>query len=241
MNIRRLLLLLALLVFLPVLGLSAQDEVTIEWWSHWANEPSKVAFVEAAAADYMAANPNVTINVTWWDKNPLRDAIRSTMTAGGDEAPDITTFDSAVIEWVEAGWMVDIGDHLPWDNFLAGTDADGSYESLGIEGNYKMNLGGNVQMILYNKDIFAELGIEVPDDFTFQRRRIPGRGGTMQRGWLRRRGRCHRQSSLSGCMGGAVSAVHAGWRGRIPEVQRWFAILGYRCGAQCAGIHGAVA
>ena len=167
MNIRRLLLLLALLVFLPVLGLSAQDEVTIEWWSHWANEPSKVAFVEAAAADYMAANPNVTINVTWWDKNPLRDAIRSTMTAGGDEAPDITTFDSAVIEWVEAGWMVDIGDHLPWDNFLAGTDADGSYESLGIEGNYKMNLGGNVQMILYNKDIFAELGIEVPEDFTF--------------------------------------------------------------------------
>jgi len=64
------------------------DKTLIVWWSHWANEPSKRTVIEKIAADYEAENPDVDIVVTWWDKNPLRDAIRSTMTAG-DGAPDI--------------------------------------------------------------------------------------------------------------------------------------------------------
>lgn len=87
------------LMALPLANLAtAQDEeTTIEWWSHWANEPAKVAVIEQIAADYMAEHPNVTIEITWWDKGPLFDAIRSTMTAG-EGAPDITTFDKEVPE-----------------------------------------------------------------------------------------------------------------------------------------------
>lgn len=145
----------------------AQDEnATIQWWSHWANEPAKRAVIEQIAAEYMEANPNVTIELTWWDKQPLFDAVRNTMTAG-EGAPDIATFDQEVIDWVEAGWVIDLTDYLPWDNFIEGTMADGNYEDLGIEGQYKFNISSVINMIIYNPDIFAELGIEVPEDDQF--------------------------------------------------------------------------
>jgi multiple sugar transport system substrate-binding protein len=89
------------------------------------------------------------------------------MTAG-EGAPDITTFDSPVREWVEAGWLLDLADALPWDNFIPAAQDDAVY--VGIDGGpYKFNLGMGTEMLLYNPDIFAELGIEVPDDFIFTR------------------------------------------------------------------------
>lgn len=142
------------------------DAVTIEWWSHWANEPAKVAVIEKIAADYEAANPGVDINITWWDKNPLQDAVRSAMTAG-EGAPDITTFDTEVVGWVEAGWLVDLADALPWDNFTPAAKLDGTYPELGFPGNYKFNIGATVNLLFYNPELFAELGIEAPDDYQF--------------------------------------------------------------------------
>ncbi|RPI78422.1 MAG: extracellular solute-binding protein, partial [Chloroflexi bacterium] len=145
---------------------AAGDKTLIVWWSHWANEPAKRLVIEKIVADYETENPDVDIVLTWWDKNPLRDAIRSTMTAG-QGAPDITTFDSDVIEWVEAGWLLDLKDTLPWENFLPGVETDGTYPEVGYDGNYKLNLSLVTNMLLYNKDIFAELGIEVPENHQF--------------------------------------------------------------------------
>lgn len=142
------------------------EKTLIVWWSHWANEPAKRAVIEKIVADYEAENPDVDIVLTWWDKNPLRDAVRSTMTAGSG-APDITTFDSEVIEWVEAGWLLDLKDTLPWENFLPGVETDGTYPQVGYGGNYKLNLSLITYMLFYNKDAFAELGIEVPESRQF--------------------------------------------------------------------------
>ena len=145
---------------------AADGPVTIEWWSHWANQPANRAVIEQIAADYEVEHPNVEIEVTWWDKNPLRDAIRSAMTAG-EGAPDITTFDSPQVEWVEAGWVLPLTDVLPWENFIEGTQLDGAYPSLGYPDNYKFNIGATVNMLFYNPQIFEELGIEVPEDRQF--------------------------------------------------------------------------
>lgn len=143
---------------------SAEGKTLIVWWSHWANEPAKRLVIERIVADYEAANPDVDIVLTWWDKNPLRDAVRSTMTAG-DGAPDITTFDTEVREWAEAGWLMDLEDVLPWENFIPSAYEDARYA--GIDGIYKFNISAIVNLLLYNKDIFAELGIEVPEDRQF--------------------------------------------------------------------------
>ncbi len=144
----------------------ADGPVNIQWWSHWANEPSKRAVIEKIAADYEAEHPDVTIDVVWWDKNPLQEAVRGTMTAG-QGAPDISTFDSEQADWVEQGWLLDLADVLPWENFWEGTELDGTYPLIGYEGNYKFNIGSQMNMIFYNPEIFAELGIEVPEDYQF--------------------------------------------------------------------------
>lgn len=163
----RVILMISLLLFTFGMTTAQDTPVTVEWWSHWANEPAKVAVIEQIAADYMAEHPNVTINLTWWDKDPLRDAIRTSMSAGVG-APDITTFDSDFgIQWVEAGWLVDLDQYLPWENFVEGVRADGNYSDAGIEGQYKFNISNVVNMLFYNPDLFAELGIEVPDDYQF--------------------------------------------------------------------------
>jgi len=142
-----------------------EGPTAIIWWSHWANEPAKVAVIEKIAADYEAEHPDVDIVMTWWDKNPLREALRSTMMAG-EGYPDITS-DWCQIEHVEAGWCEPLTDVLPWENFVSGTELDANYAALGYPDNYKFNIGASYNMLFYNKEIFEELGIEVPDDFQF--------------------------------------------------------------------------
>jgi len=130
----------------------------ILWWSHWANEPAKVKAIEKIAADYMVAHPQVKIEIVWYDKNPLRDAFRAAMTAGGKEVADIVTQDDDLIpQLADAGWIASL-DALPKDRFVSGAAESGSHKGK----LYKFNIGKSLNMILYNKEIMKQLGIAVP-------------------------------------------------------------------------------
>ncbi|MDY7029356.1 MAG: ABC transporter substrate-binding protein, partial [Spirochaetota bacterium] len=143
----------------------AEEKVEILWWSHWANEPAKVEVIERIKDDYMKAHPNVEIELVWWDKQPLQEAWRTAMTAG-QGAPDIVTDPQEnTVNQLEAGWFIPLGDDFPWDNYKPGAKQNAKYP--GFDGYYKYNIGQSINMIFYNKQIFGELGIEVPDDYTF--------------------------------------------------------------------------
>ncbi len=143
----------------------ASEAKKILWWSHWANEPSKVETIERVAKDYMAANPNVNIENVWWDKNPLRDAFRAAMTAGSKEVADIVTVDTPMVpQYADAGWLVSL-DAIPADRFVPGAVAQGTYKgSL-----YKYNIGKSINMVFFNPAIMNELGIKVPSSNQFDR------------------------------------------------------------------------
>jgi ABC-type glycerol-3-phosphate transport system substrate-binding protein len=137
----------------------------ILWWSHWANEGSKREVIETIKKDYMAAHPNVEIELVWWDKNPLQDAWRVAMTAGS-QAPDIVTDPAEnAIPQIESGWFSTLGDDFPWKNFKEGAKEAARFGN--IPGEYKYNIGQNINMILYNKEIFNQIGVTVPADYTF--------------------------------------------------------------------------
>jgi multiple sugar transport system substrate-binding protein len=136
----------------------------ITWWSHWANEPARRQVIETIIADYEAAHPDVDIIISWWDAAPLADALRAVMTAGGQGAPDIST-DSDLINFVNAGWLLNIEDSMPWENFQDGLK-DG-WRIPGVEGIYNFSPGIQTLMLFYNPTIFEKLGIEVPEDYTF--------------------------------------------------------------------------
>ena len=142
-----------------------EGPVTITWWSHWANEPSKRVVIEQIKDEYMAANPDVVIDLVWWDKEPLQQAWRTAMTAG-EGAPDIVTDPAGdTMVQLEAGWFLPLGDDFPWDNYKPGAQDNAQYS--GFDGYYKYNIGQSINMIFYNKEIFDEIGVDVPDDYTF--------------------------------------------------------------------------
>ena len=147
----------------PATATPQAGKTVIIWWSHWANQPANRLVVDTIVADYEAANPDVDIILSYWDIGPLTDALRATMTAG-QGAPDIST-DAALRSMVEAGWVMDLTDALPWENFEDGVMEASGVD--GVEGLYKLNLGIQQLLLFYNKEIFAELGIEVPENYTF--------------------------------------------------------------------------
>jgi multiple sugar transport system substrate-binding protein len=147
----------------PATATPQAGKTVIIWWSHWANQPANRAVIDTVVADYEAANPNVDIILSYWDIGPLGDALRATMTAG-EGAPDIST-DANLRSMVEAGWVMDLTDVLPWENFAPGIkEASGVG---GVDGLYKFSIGIQQLMLFYNREVFAELGIEVPEDYTF--------------------------------------------------------------------------
>jgi len=182
-----------------------EGPTAIVWWSHWANEPSKRVVIEKIRADYEAEHPDVKIVLTWWDKNPMRDALRNTMNAG-EGAPDITS-DFCLPDEVAAGWCLPLTDVLPWENFVPGTQEASSYAALGYPDNYKYDIGLSMNMIFYNKEIFEELGIQVPDNYQFT-----------QDEWIEMSEKC----SAAGYAGAADAIGNRNYPARFPV---WFALF----------------
>jgi multiple sugar transport system substrate-binding protein len=138
------------------------EPVVINWWSHWAEEDNKKDVILQVIEDYEAENPNVDVEVTWWQKAEMWPAMRNAFTAG-EGFPDIFYFDIGVLEFIDAGWLEDLSDDVDWDNVMP-TGKDFWTRDEGI---WAVPLEGSSDHIYYNVRLFDELGIEVPDDFQF--------------------------------------------------------------------------
>ena len=67
MKTRKFLLIAVLIGALAIMSfgaVSAQEPVTIQWWTIFTTPPELPALAETLAQDYMDANPNVTIEIT---------------------------------------------------------------------------------------------------------------------------------------------------------------------------------
>jgi len=143
----------------------APEKIKITWWSHWAEEDNKKKVINQVIADYEAAHPNVDIEITWWQKKEMFTAMRNAFTAG-EGGPDIFYFDW-LPEFVEAGWIEDLADDINWDNVLPSGKDFWTREVAGKTGTWAMPLEASNDLIIYNKKIFREVGIEIPKDRPF--------------------------------------------------------------------------
>ena len=133
----------------------AQTELTL--WSHWAAEEPKRGFVEQAIADFEAANPDVKIEVTWFEKNALYAALNSSLRAG--QAPDIFYAEPNQTEYIDNNFLLDLTS-LDWD--AVEPWAKEAWTHGGVP--YGLPLEGWTVELFYNKDMLADLGISLPDD-----------------------------------------------------------------------------
>lgn len=88
-NVKRLVyaLVVVALVALPVFAVArAQDKVVVTWWHINTNQPES-EFYQAVADEYMAANPNVQIEITVLENEAFKSRLVTVMQAG--DPPDI--------------------------------------------------------------------------------------------------------------------------------------------------------
>ena len=130
------------------------QELTL--WSHWADQQTKVDFVESAARAFEEANPGVTIDVVWYQKEPLYAALKTALTAG--QGPDIFYAEPDQTEYMETGLILDLTDKLNWEAIEPWAQDVWGWEG----GAYGFPLEAWTVELYTNQDMLAEMGVEMP-------------------------------------------------------------------------------
>lgn len=131
---------------------------TLTLWSHWADHETKVAFVEQAAKNFEAKNPDVEVEITWYQKPPLYAALKTSLRAG--QAPDVFYSEPNQIEYIENGFLYPLDDAVHWDNV-----EDWAREVWTFDGKtYGLPLEAFTVELYYNKDLMQKIGVELPEN-----------------------------------------------------------------------------
>ncbi len=135
------------------------EPVEIEWWHINNNDPG-LSLWQDVADEYMAAHPNVTIDITVYENEAFKTAVAPRMQAG--DPPDL--FQSwgggGLKEQVDAGLVQDItADVQPWIGDL-NEAAVGMYQVDGKQYGIPFDLG--MVGFWYNKALFEQAGITAP-------------------------------------------------------------------------------
>jgi len=139
------------------------QKVTITWW-HISTADNHKALFQKFADDYMAAHPNVTIEITVLENEAFKTKLTTVMQSG--TPPDIfQSWGGGVMnDYANAGLLQDItpaldADGGAWRNTFA-TGALGVYSYKGE--NYGVPWDMGMIGFWYNKDLFAKAGIANP-------------------------------------------------------------------------------
>lgn len=142
---------------------AGEEPVTIEWW-HIQSDPGPHQDAWQARADaYMADHPNVTINITILENEAFKTKLTTVMQSG--EPPDLfQSWGGGVMNtYAEAGLLRDITPEIDgeWgDSFGAGALGVYAYQGRQYGVPWDMGMVG----FWYNKDLFAEAGIDAPPE-----------------------------------------------------------------------------
>ncbi|MBK9121562.1 MAG: extracellular solute-binding protein [Chloroflexi bacterium] len=155
-----------------VLGVqvAAQDAVTLRVLVH--QNPPMVEFMEQFNTAFTEKYPNITIDMAVVNANDLATVTQTRLSAGDIDVIDIFGFSNSVQPYMSGAtppnWQVMIEAGLLLD--LTGQPFVENYDPVAIRDSgmygdsvYAINLGRVVYSgIYYNKDMFAEFGVEIP-------------------------------------------------------------------------------
>jgi raffinose/stachyose/melibiose transport system substrate-binding protein len=136
----------------------AQDKVKIRWWHISTVEAHQAAF-QAKADAFVAANPNVEIEITVLENAAFKTKL-ATAVQGGDPPDLFQSWGGGVLyQYAEAGLVKDITADLAKDGWGASFNqaALGLYANNGANYGVPWNVG--VVGVWYNKALFAQAGI----------------------------------------------------------------------------------
>lgn len=132
-------------------------------FSWWGSDPRHEATQEMIDI-YETNNEGVTVSGEFSDFSGYWDKLATT-TAGRD-APDVITMDEKyIMEYAGRGALTDLTEleNLDLSKFPESALDLGRYE----DGVYGLSTGQNAYSVMVNADLFAEAGVEIPDDSTW--------------------------------------------------------------------------
>jgi raffinose/stachyose/melibiose transport system substrate-binding protein len=145
---------------------TALKPVTIEWWHITTGEPGKSIFQGIADA-YMAAHPNVKINITVLENEAFKTKLATSIQSG--QIPDLfQSWGGGIMKaQVDAGALQDITAAVaPWKDTINA----GAMSIYAVDGKqYGIPWDMGMIGVWYNKALFTKVGIAAPpttwDDF----------------------------------------------------------------------------
>ena len=142
------------------------DKVTLSlcWWGNQTRND-----VTKKAVDlYMEQNPNVEIKVEFTDWSGYWDKL-SAMAAGGN-LPDIIQMDYSYLQqYQQSGQLADLSQFIDSGVIDTSKIADSVIDSGSIDGTcYALSLGSNAPMMVYDKEIVEQAGVEIPEQLTIE-------------------------------------------------------------------------
>lgn len=153
--------LLAAALLGAVYGLGAAtavgQEKEITLWSHWADQQTKVAFIEEVARRFEEKNAGTDVKITWYQKNPLNEAVKAALQAG--QAPDIFYCEPGQTEYVENGFLLDLTDKIDWTNVEDWARATWTHDGK----TYAIPLEAFTVELYTNMEKLQELGVTLPE------------------------------------------------------------------------------
>lgn len=138
---------------------------TITMMHHWA-EAGYAPYFEQIARDYEAANPGVTVKVEALGNDPYKDKIRVLASSG--DLPDIYFAWPGEYsqQFVRAGMATDLTSVLSADTEWGQTFSESALSAYVYDGKtYGVPVGMIAKFMMYDKQMFAEAGVEPPTTF----------------------------------------------------------------------------
>src|ERR1700730_14591059 len=136
--------------------LAKAEDVTLNVWTHEADEDAKVAFRELAARNLEKAHPGVKVKITWYEKNPLLAALKTALPAG--QGPDVLYVEPDWTEYVEAGYLEPLDNLVNWNNIEPWARQVWVHDGK----TYGIPQESYTNEIYYNKDLLKKRGVELP-------------------------------------------------------------------------------
>jgi len=138
----------------------SEEEITLEFY-HWFGADLGDTFIKDVNDQFHALYPNVTVEFETADTDTYEQVITTRLSA--NDAPDIFgVFPGTKFHPIaEAGYLMDLSNEAWVANLLDGAKFVSSYDGKVMT----MPVDANVIGVIYNKQIFADLGLDVPTDW----------------------------------------------------------------------------
>ncbi len=148
------------------------EQVTIRLLSRWSGTDSNAPIWQAAQKEFMAANPNVKIvDESVNEENAYNNKFKTDLATGN--LPAVFGVNGILLgaEYAKNGLLLDVSPYMAADTAWSSGLIEGCvnairFDQYGVKGVYGVPTANAIEVMYYNKDLFAQVGVsKVPETY----------------------------------------------------------------------------